>query len=187
MIVRGGGFLLGGPSNVAEPGRSIALNRDRIELELSASRSTISREYPTVAELARLAEVISAAFHASRLGFEDLWTYGYNFEMTYDLPTGASAFRHVGRSLFGALTLGGSPLGGAGNVVIEEDGDVWDLTLESRFRDRDTSTVFVRLNLHREQQPLPTQEAIEMEFESVWKQAERFVNRLNGGCEDGSN
>lgn len=183
VIVRGGGLILGGPGNVAEPGRSIALARDRIELELAASRSTISREYPSLTELDRLAQVISTAFQASELDIGKSWTYGYNFEMAYELPKGASAFQHVGKSLFGGLALGGNPLGGAGNIVIEDGGDVWDLALESRFRDRVTSTVYVRLNLHRDRQIFPTHTEIKEEFERVWNQAERFVNRLNGSSE----
>ena len=71
-------------TNVAEAGRTISLNRDRIVLDLSPSRSSIRREYPSKGDLERLAEVAALAIEQSSQGRENLRAFGYNIELIYD-------------------------------------------------------------------------------------------------------
>ena len=63
-------------SGITEPAQTLALKRDRITIELSPSRSTISREYPSREDLPRLAEVAGASdnpFVSSGTVIPSLW------------------------------------------------------------------------------------------------------------------
>ena len=51
--IAGAGLVANIASGLTEPGLTLGLNRDRITLDLSQSRSTVNREYPSRGDLSR--------------------------------------------------------------------------------------------------------------------------------------
>ena len=140
------GLIANIPSGNTEPGQTLTLNRDRIELELSRSRSSISRDYPLRGDLLRLAEVAGHAISNSTLEVGRLRAIGFNIELIFDQHSGASAFEYLSRRLFAVDPLGGKDwqlMGGAGRLIFNDSGRRWTISVEPRFNDATESRVFL--------------------------------------------
>ena len=170
------------PSGVTEPGRILTLDRDRITLELSPSRSIVSRDYPLREDLHRLSEVASRAIHNTPLAGQQPRAFGFNVELVFDQDSEMPAFGYLSRRLFDAGSLGNEGwqlVGGAGTLIFNDNGRRWTIKLEPRFNNETEARVFLTVNLHMEGQPLPNEEGIRDSFNVVWNEIHGFVERLD--------
>ena len=175
------------PSGVTEPSRKLTLNRDRIVLNLSQSRSSIAREYPStedpIKDFTRLSEVVQCAISSTELEAQSLVAYGYNIELVFDQDTGEPATHYLGNRLFGAdfpsketweLT------GGTGQITFKDNARQWTISIGPRSNDEQSTRVAVGLNLHLNKQTLPDEAEIKATLEEIWNEAKDFMNRLDG-------
>ena len=93
-------------SGETEPSRKLVSELDRIVVETSSSRTTITRQFPLCADLARLSQVIATAISCTDLQGNKPRAFGYNIEMTFDQDSGESALAYLGNRLFGNQPLG---------------------------------------------------------------------------------
>ena len=170
-------------TGAAEPGVTLTLNKDRITLDLSASRSAISRDYPSREELARLAEVADQAKLATRnIAEQQLRAFGFNIELIFDQQSATTAFEYLSQRLFHVSQLGNEGwqfVGGAGKLVFNDSDRRWTISLEPRFNDETESRVFLSVNLHNAAQNLPTEDEMRDYLEEFWDETHRFVQRLD--------
>jgi hypothetical protein len=173
------------PSGITEPSRSLAMNRERITLDFSPSRSVIRRDYPSLGDLgdlARLAQVAWLAISNTDLADQKPRAFGYNIELIYDQDSGLPAFLYLADRLFASASFvveGGHLIGGAGRLIFEGGGKRWTIAIEPRFNDNETTRIFLTLNLHRSEQRLPDEKEIYESLQEAWEQACSFVNRLD--------
>ena len=169
-------------SGITEQSRTFTANRERLSLTLSTSRSTIGREYPQRTDLSRLAEVATQAISFTDLSDQELRAYGYNIEMVFDQNSDERAFLYIGNRLFGHMPdIEGRWTfeGGAGRIVFNDAVARRTFSVEPRFNDESTSRVFLSLNLHKNDQALPTRKEIEDSLDSIWSEAEEFMRQLD--------
>lgn len=176
------GLIANVSSGNTEPGHTLTLNRDRIELELSRSRSSISRDYPLRGDLHRLAEVVGQAISNSAAEIERQWAFGFNVELIFDQHSGATAFEYLSRRLFAVDPLGGNEwqlIGGAGRLIFDDSGRRWTISVEPRFNEPTESRVFLTANLHISGDSLPDEEGVRTSLEEVWDRTHEFVEHLD--------
>ena len=181
-IAPGPGLLIGAPSDIPLPGHILSLNRDRIVLELSPSRSTINRDYPSKEGWDRLAKVAWHAIATSDLTDQQLRAYGYNIELVYEQNSGLPALRYLGERLFQSALfsdIGWESMGGSGKLNFMDDEERWQVLIEPRLNDAETTKIFLSLNLHKQEQTLPTEENIQDSLKKIEEQAQRFINLLD--------
>ena len=182
VVPAGSSVIVGPPTNAAESGRLLSINRDRITLELFPSRSVITRDYPLEQDLDRLAEVADYAVTNTGSGVQQLRAFGYNIEMVYDQDSEQTAYRYISERLFSGDILGEKGwhlAGGAATLIFEEDTKRWSIKFEPRFRDFAATKVFLGLNLHIAEQPMPSREEINSSLREAWRCAHDFVNRMD--------
>ena len=170
------------PSGLTEPSRTLTLNRERIALNLSSSRSTISREYPDNSDLARLAQVAALAIESTDLGGQSSQAFGYNIEMVFNQDTGQSSVQYLGERLFDYGQLGKEGwdlVGGRGQLIFRNAVGQWTVSVEPRFGEESTSRFFLSLNLHKNEQRLPPEDEITKSLEEIRQEALAFVDRLD--------
>lgn len=160
--------------------------RQRISLQLSPERSSVTKEFPDGdADLMQLADVIASALSESALPEDELWSFGFNSHVVYDQgirPTAREYLvdRLVNQERFAA---GGAEItaGLAFNLVGRSDEcSQWNLRLEPRFQDPTTSKVFMWLNHHFEQVELPDSRNNTFQYLSgVVSHAHRLIEAMN--------
>ena len=176
------GIVANAQTGITEPSRTFTVSRERLSLNLSASRSAIAREYPERVDLTRLAQVATQALGSTDLDGQQLQAYGYNIEMVFDQTSDERAFLYIGNRLFGYRP--GSEghwtfEGGAGRLVFSDTVGRRTFALEPRFNDESTSRVFLSLNLHKNDQTIPGQDEIKNSLDSIWSEAEEFMRQLD--------
>ena len=180
--VAGAGLSTNIQSGITEPIVGLALNRDRIALELSADRTVISRDYPQRDELHRLAEIAGHAIGISDISKQHIRAYGFNIEMVLNQNSGAPAFSYLSRRLFDAEPLGNEGwqfVGGAGRLIFNDGGRRWTIKLEPRFNSETESRIFLDANLHVGKQSLPDESEIMATLEEIWDKIHVFTRRLD--------
>ena len=178
------GLVANIPSGLTEPSRTLRLNRERISLELSSARSTIAREYPSPGgeDLDHLAEVAALAISCTDLTEQNLQSFGYNIETVFDQDTGQPSIRYLGERLFGPAKLGDGAwnfIGGTGSLVFGGQDGRRTFGVETRFGDQTTTRVFLRLNLHKDEQSLPSESQMKDSLRQIWREAEAFMGQLD--------
>lgn len=175
-------LFLGGPLPNIEASGTVTLSRDRTVVDVSPSRSTVAREYPSFEDLGRLADVAGYAIAKTGLGDQRLRAFGYNIELVYDQDSGLPAVRYLADRLFApeiSRNEGWRLVGGAGRLVFDEGGKPRNITVEPRLNDPSTTKIFMSLNVHENDQRLPDAGEIKKSLEETWGQAHEFVNRLD--------
>ena len=175
------------PAGSTAPSHQLTLAQDRIFLECSASRTRIRREYPSKKDLDRLAEIAGLAISITNHETEQLRAIGYNVDLFYEHDSEMSSLEYLGERLIAPHvgTRTGVNLTGASSVLrFESDGQLWQIRLEPRFNERQTNRIFASLNLHRDATTLPAQRDIQAALRETWRQAHRFVSKLDEGGSD---
>ncbi len=182
--IAGAGLVTNAPLGVTEPTYTLVLNRDRIALEISSLRSTISRDYPSREDIARLADVAGQAISSTSDSDYTPRAFGFNIELVFDQDDGISAFRYIGDRLFNIdiWNDGWQISGGSGRMIFVDSNEKrWTVAIEPRFNDENSSRVFLSLNLHQDKQCVPAQEEMEDSLREIWDQAHKFVRWLDKG------
>ncbi len=186
MTTSTAGVVFGTAQAAPEPSVTHALNRDRITLELSPSRSTVNREYPLLEDLARMAEVAGLAISRTDIGESRPRAYGYNIELVFDQTSGKPAIEYLSDRLFRkdlAASMGWQPQGGAARLFFHDQESRWSLSLEPRFQDEGSGRVFVSANRHYENPRLPDGDEIQQALNTLWDQAHQFIQQLDGSAQ----
>ena len=181
--IAGAGLATNIQSGLTEPQFNLVLNKDRIALELSPSRSTISRDYPLFDDLSRLAEIGGRAISESSIVGQQLRAFGFNIDMVFDQYPETSAFRYLSSRIFEVTSLGSKEwtfVGGAGKLLFDDGGSRWTISMEPRFNEETESRVFLSANLHKAGHVIPTEKEIRNSLQEMWKEVHEFVHRLDG-------
>ncbi len=176
------GLITNIPSGQTEQSRTITLDRERISLNMSPSRSSITRAYPSVQDLDRLAKVSALAIESTVLIDQVPKAFGYNIEVVFDQDSGQPAIQYIGKRLFGHQSLGEvgwELIGGTGQLVFADAQSRWTINLRPRSDNPDTSKGFMSLNLHRDEQRLPNEEEIRASLIEARTKAIEIINRLD--------
>ena len=177
-----GGLTANPPTGIPEPGVQLTLNRDRITINFSTSRSIINRDYPSREDLGRLSEVIGNFLSNSTYGSSNPQDFGVNIRLVFDPESEISAYEYLASRLFNVDSLGSEGwrfIGGAGKLIFDEDGRRWTISLEPRFNNYEEPRVFLDSNLHVYGQPLPEEAEIGNLLKEVWDEVHKFVDRLD--------
>ena len=163
-------------------GLRVALNRDRIVLDLTPERTIITRDYPSSRDLDRLAEVTALALSNTGMEGGTLQAVGFNIALVYDQDSGQTASRYLSERLFNSRLSNkiGLPMHGVeGRVTFISDEHLIAVTLQPRFSDATTLKVFMSLNLHRETQIAPTKLEIMESLRKALSNAYEFARRID--------
>ena len=179
------GLVLGFPPGPPMTGRKLALQRDRINIDLVPDRTVIEREFPADDDLERLAKIAGQAWEHTRSKGTPR-AFGYNLELVYDQTSGHAASDYIGQRLFGEGNFapeGWTLQGGAGRMFFDSEFGRWTIAVEPRFQDESATRVFLNLNLHKAEQRVPGQDEMLQSFKRIWEEASNFVHRLDGGAQ----
>lgn len=166
-------------------GKRIMLGRERITLDTDISPSiqtTISREYPSREDLGRLAEVASHATSETKLFDQEPLSSVYKIDLIYDQDSGTPAARYLANRVFASGLqhhAGWELKGGFCRIVFADAESQWGISLEPRFGNEETTTVFFSIARYSNLQRLPTEGEIEDSFQKVWDHAHDLLNRLD--------
>lgn len=186
-IRHGGGVSIDAATGQTQQARILHLDRDRINLNLSAGRSSVTREFPAIdsltAEAARFAHVVNSALLAGNNLGGALHDFGYNAEMVFDQDSNPTALEFLGERLLRNDRVT-SPdrqfLGGACRMIVRDEMGQWTYNLEPRFNDPQTPRVFVNVNLHNEHQPLPQGAEVADAVVQLVQDVQGLMDRLVG-------
>ncbi len=170
-------------------GRSFSFTKDRIEIQSAKNQSICRLEYPKIEFLGRLAEIAHLSIkNTFPLTYGKIIPIGYNVELLYDLLSESerSAYQYIARRIFSPFKdeFNWGLIGGTGkfsfNELYKEDYQRWNVQIEPRFNQEDTSTIFLATNLHFNNIELPkTKEEILNSLNRVWEQAHKLVERID--------
>ena len=159
--------------------QQLQLQKDRITIEINAQSSVIKQDFPPD-DCSRLSQVAIEAIHCTRsLGV--VTAHGYNLEIAFDQTKHPSSFYQIASLMFNRCSLpdGCSFRGGRAFISFhDEDNRIWNVTLESRFRQENTPRLFFSLNFHNAG-PVASPE-IESQFTRSIDMSDRFIARLFG-------
>lgn len=179
--IAGPGLATNIQSGIAEPQFALALNRDRITLELSPSRSAVNRDYPSREDLSKLAEIAGRAISSTSVEEQELRAFGFNIELVFDQDPETPAFSYLSKRLFDVDALGSEGwrfTGGSGKLIFDNGERRWTVVLEPRFSDETESRIFLSANLHEARRTIPTEDEIRNSLEEVWDEVHDFLRRL---------
>lgn len=182
VVTAGVGLVTNIPSGATEPGFVHTLNKDRITLDLSKARSVITRDYPSKADLHRLADVAAYAIRLSSRAGPQPAAFGYNLDLVYEQHSDAKSFSYLSQRLFNSNLSGRDGwnlVGGFGKLHYQDGSRRWMITVEPRFHDEQTTRIFLSLNLHINEQRYPGDEEIKKAFQEVWNQAHNIPKWLD--------
>ena len=169
-------------SGETEQSRKLTSELDRIVLEISPSRTTITRQYPSRNDLARLSQVIATAISCTNLQCRTPRAFGYNIEMTFEQDSGETALAYLGNRLFRSQPPGNPDwhfVGATARSVFEDVSGQWTIAAEPRANDSTEARVFLNLNFHKTESRLPGEDEINDSLNRIWDEGLAFMNRLD--------
>jgi hypothetical protein len=174
-------------SGQAGPVKTFHLDRDRITMNLSEARSTITKEFPVVnsleSEVSRFADVVSHALSSRNNLNTAKFDFGYNAEMVFAQDASPTAFRFLGDHLinYGKIAVPNHQfLGGACQMIILDDHQrQWTYNLAPRFNDTATTRVFMGINLQSSQRRLPRGAEVTSALNQIVHDATGLMERLS--------
>ena len=162
-------------------GRRISLDRDRIYVDVTPSRSRVRQEYTSQEKFPDLAKLVYRAIEFTDNPPSTVEAYGFNLEMSYELEPTASAFSYIGKKAFSGLpTIDNWNLVGGLAVVrfSDNDGVVRNIQIEPRFRNDTFHRFYLSLNLHFEHRRIPLVNEIEAGLFHAFGDAKKFIFAL---------
>ena len=183
----GPGISINAATGQPQQTRTLHLDRDRIILTLSAPRSGLTREFPSLSNLetdaSRFAQVVDHALNSTHDPKDTPYDFGHNAEMVFDQDQNPTAFEFLGQRLLkseNAMASNRQFLGGACRIIILDELGQWTYNLEPRFNDPEAQRVFISVNLHVAQRPLPTQAEVRNAILQIVSSTRDLMNRIAG-------
>ena len=184
-IRHGGGISVDAATGQTQQARILNLDRDRITLHLSSARSSITREFPATnnleAEISRFAQIVECALPVEDGPSTARHNFGFNAELVFDQDDSPTAFEFLGERLLRSERLAppsGQFVGGACRMIFVDELGQWTYNLEPRFNDLQSSRVFISVNLHYVERPLPHGKEISDAILQMVSGAVNLMNRL---------
>ena len=171
-----------GPLNL---GKRIALGRERIVLETDFSTSIqtiVSKEYPAREDLGRLAEVTTHAIAQTNLLDQQPQNSVYKVDLIYDQDSGLPAAKYLANQMFATEIhrhAGWELRGGFCRIVFADGEKQWGISIEPRFANEVTNTVFLSVARFSNELQLPDEGEIGESLQEVWCKAHDFLNQLD--------
>lgn len=166
--------------------QSVSIPRDRISIESDNQLSFLRMDYPREGGVERLGEVAASVLSIANLGDAPI-QMGYVAEFRYDQDEQNTAAGYLGDRLFGStkVAVGESwtMFSGWGRMSFTDHENVWQIVVEPRFQDHETSKVFLSMNLHRPPTLDRTKEAIIQYLRSVAAEGQDFATKLDQGAQ----
>lgn len=173
----------------AGPSRTLIFPQDRITLNITAARSSISRDYPSVDrlkdDLGKLAEIATMAIEASGpMARSSLRAYGYNMQVVFRLRGKERAIEYLGERLFSGNIAGASGktlVGGTASLILRDGATQWTFAANPWPNgDPNADRVALSVNRHTEN-PLnfPGHEIIVRDLMQTWEEAQGFMSSLD--------
>ena len=167
--------------------RVFHLDRDRVVLNLSPLRSSFTREFPYVenleSETTRFAQIVDHALMSRQDTENTPHDFGFNTEMVFDQDQCPTAFEFLGQRLIRSENATAPDrlfIGGTCRFIIRDELGQWTYNLEPRHNDPETSRIFVNVNLHHEQRPLPAQGEITTAISQMVANTQDLIDRIAG-------
>ena len=179
------GVVTNFPVGLTEASRRVQLARDRVILELTGSRSTITKEFPDIedpsADFERLAKVTDCAVSVSGVASNAIRAYGYNMELVFGLDPDQSPRDFLGTRLFGQdfrHDEGWDLVGASSQLIFNRGTRQWTFSLRSGGENGPASTVLLGSNVHYEETELPSGQAVFDALTEIWYESRNFMNWL---------
>ena len=165
-------------------GRRVSLDRERIYLDLTATRSRVRQEYPAEDGFPDLAELVSRTIDLTDKPAGSVGPLGYNIEVSYEQDSERSAFSYIGQKVFAGLGTiqDWNLVGGMGAAVRFEDnhGVIRNVHIEPRFRNESFQRVYLHLNVHVNSNRVPTTAELAAGLSLALEDAKKFIYLLEG-------
>ena len=165
-------------------GRRVSLDRERIFLDLTATRSRVRQEYPAEDGFPDLAELVSRTFDITDNPAGRVGSHGYNIEVSYEQDSERSAFSYIAQTVFAGLGTiqDWNLVGGMAAAVRFEDahGVIRNIQIEPRFRNESFQRVYLHMNVHVNSNRVPTTGEIASGLSLALEDAKKFICLLEG-------
>jgi hypothetical protein len=183
--------LSAGPTGgaTAGPSRTLIFPQDRITLNLTAARSSISKDYPSVerldTDLGKLAEIATLAIDVSRPAVGNtLRAYGYNMQVVFRLRGNERAIQYLGERLFSrniAVASGKTLVGGTASLILRDGATQWTFAANPWPNgDPNADRVALSVNRHTENPvDFPSHETIVRDLLHIWAEVHAFMSSLD--------
>ena len=173
--------VIGAPIG-GETGLTMHLRKDHIRIDSLPSRTLIEKEYPTLDDLNRLADIVSDAISLTDTENQALTAFGFNMDIVYLPEGGEPAAKYLAERLFPhqrSAVEGCVLTGGIGRLSYEGGDTKWNFIVEPRGNDPSGQRVFLSLNLHRDRQQLPDRVEILESLRETWNRLQDYANQLD--------
>ena len=175
--------LIASNANAAPvPGRIFRLPKDRVQVDSSPMRSSVAIEYPSFDDLGRLEQVTQMVLNHTVESDQQPTAFGFNVELVYEQTSYPTAQNYLAQHIFADSIRGiegWNLVGGSGQLIFEEFGHRWTLTMAPRLNDERTNRVFLTLNYHFQEQRVPGDSEITEGFRETWKRAHALVKGID--------
>ncbi|MXY45934.1 MAG: hypothetical protein F4Y44_02900 [Chloroflexi bacterium] len=182
------GFAINASGGAPTPSHRFVIPRYRISLDITSTRSSITKEYLSQTspseDLEQLSNVASSAICNTIVEGQQLVAYGYNMAIVFSPDLSEPAIQHLGKRLYApqAHTFGREDwdfTGGLGTLYFSDGNRRWTFNMEPRPReDFGSKRLYISINLHVDEQELPDENAIKCSFEEVLNEANRLMKQL---------
>lgn len=179
-VVVGAVFAPSNPQD-REATQQFLIPRDRIRVDVNPAGSAITREYPDEDDLGHLAEIARQVIEISGKA-QSPQAFGYNIEVVYDNDGNVPAGEYLSRRFFEHTIPrpnGWSQFSGWLTLGFREGETVWNVTLEPRFRDANTTKVYLGINWHHGEQRYPDVQEIVESLHKIWDEAIAYALQID--------
>ncbi len=164
-------------------GTQLSLRKERILLDISSERTTFRMEYPALEGLQRLASIVARANEHLKIETQTVIAVGFNVDLVYAQHGSQPATRYLAeRLLKSGLSENQQPAFTCTSIKLNRqfESSKLTVTIEPRFGDETTSSVFNGYNLHVPMLDVPNEDTISNMLTWVWNYAHSFPMTLDG-------
>ena len=126
----------------------VSIRREKITIEFMPGQSIITKEYPSDEDWLKFSEVAETAIEESKNLV--LNARSYNFILVIDQKVKPTAYEYITAQVVTPLLIPGwMPTGGSTELrFLDTAGRRWNVKIEPRLGDENTSKLFLHFNLH---------------------------------------
>ncbi len=162
---------------------SLNINAERISVvRAPGGHTVIKRDFPTeLDDLGRLAEVADLVIANTNTNFER-YTYGFNVEAVCTQNAGVPTSLYLAERFFDLRGLSRTGLRDFGSeswqLEFSDDDRTWRMSVRRLENVFDVPNLFVTLNSHHENQPLPDKQSLVDRLTETWNGIPEFIEGL---------